>query len=76
MNHFLKTVLKEEEEVEVSMEEIHLEIERLLPEVHHLTGKDWKAFTYNKNDQQELQVINNRKDVLKSVKTMAYWVSL
>jgi hypothetical protein len=73
MNHFLKTVLKEEEVVEVIMEKIHLEIERLLPEVQHLTGKDWKAFTYNKND---LQVINNRKDVLKSTKTMAYWVSL
>jgi hypothetical protein len=80
MNYFLKTVLMEEEEVEVIMEEgllpevrHHLVIEGLLPEVRHLTGKDWKAFAFKKND---VQLIKISEDVLKTLKTMAYWVSL
>ncbi len=52
------------------MEEVHLDIVGLFPDFLHLTSK---AFAFNKND---LQVKNNREDVLKTMKTMAYWVSL
>jgi hypothetical protein len=48
-------------------------IEGLLTEVHRLTGKDQKALAFNKND---LQVIFLRKDVLKTINTMAFRASL
>jgi hypothetical protein len=66
MNNFLKKVIKEG--VEVIMEEVNLD-----KVVSELTGEDWTALAFKKND---LQIIDNREDVLKTMKTMAYWVSL
>ncbi len=82
MNHFLKGVITEEVLTILRspgpgrgrhLMSHQMYIEGLLTEVHRLTGKDQKALAFNKND---LQVIFLRKDVLKTINTMAFRASL